>query len=244
MKSALSLTLIVSLVWSAQPVAAQDRMASTAGPIASAVTRLAFRLAADPQSETADPNWSRVRMLTPGAEIIVTLQGAPPRKRYFVAADGSDLTVLNLTDPALPSTATRGLRDLASNHPEYFTARKGAFVDREIRVGPDGVFMADRKVADFGQIVERVARSNVAEVRRQVRTRGSVGWAITGAATGFGLGFLMFVNTLDCSYDYGNCGALRLRRTAPLWLPVAGGLLGYHASHRKVGGVIYRAPAP
>ena len=47
MKSALSLTLIASLVGSA-PVAAQDRMESTAGPIARAVTREAVRLAADP----------------------------------------------------------------------------------------------------------------------------------------------------------------------------------------------------
>jgi hypothetical protein len=62
---------------------------------------------------------------------------------------------LNLTDPALPGTVTRGLRDVASNHPEYFTAQKGVFVDQNVRVGPDGVFVAARKVADLGQIVER-----------------------------------------------------------------------------------------
>jgi hypothetical protein len=140
MKSAVSLTLIVSLAGSALPVAAQHRIASTGRPIAAAITRLAVRLAADPQSDTADPNWWRVRTIVPGDEIIVTLKGAPPAKRYFVEADGSNLTILNLTDPALASAATRRLRNVASNHPAYFTAKQIAFVDvdTEIRVGPDG----------------------------------------------------------------------------------------------------------
>jgi hypothetical protein len=242
MKSALSLILITSLGASALPVVAQDRMAATSGPIASAITRAAVQLAAaDHPTKAPDPNWSRVRALAPGAEVIVTLKGTLPVKRYFVTADGSDLTVLNLTDPALPGAGTRGLRDLASNHPEYFTAQNGIFVGSDIRVGPDGVFVADRRVADFGQIVERIARTDVAEIASPMRTRGSVGWAVTGSVAGFGLGFLTFLSTIDCPYA-GNCGAWQLRRAAPLWLPIAGGLLGYHAFHHEVGGVIYRAP--
>ena len=118
MTSACSLTLIASLVGSALPVAAQARVGSTAVPIASGVTRAAARLAADRQSDTADLNWLRVRTLAPGSEVIVTLKGAPPEKRYFVAAAGSDLTVLNLIDPALPGAAKRRLRALASSDPE------------------------------------------------------------------------------------------------------------------------------
>ena len=92
MKSALSLTLIASLVGSA-PVAAQDRMESTAGPIARAVTREAVRLAADPQSELAGSDWARVRSLVPGTEVIVTITGARLGKRYIVRADESELVV-------------------------------------------------------------------------------------------------------------------------------------------------------
>jgi hypothetical protein len=242
MKSALSLILITSLGASALPVAAEDRMASTSGPIAAAITRAAVQLAgADHPTQVPDPNWSRVRALPPGAEVMVTLKGTLPVHRYFVTADGSDLTVLNLTNPALSGAGTRGLRDLASNHPEYFTARTGTFVGSDIRVGPDGVFVADRRVADFGQIVARIARTDVAEIASPVRTPGSVGWAVTGSVAGFGLGLLTFLNTIDCPW-VGNCGAWQLRRAAPLWLPIAGGLLGYHASHHEVGGVIYHAP--
>jgi hypothetical protein len=242
MKSALSLILITALGVSALPVAAQDRMASTSGPIAAVITRAAVQLAAaDHPTQAPDPHWSRVRALAPGAEVIVTRKGTLPVKRYFVAADSSDLTVLNLMDPALPGAGTRGLRDLASNHPEYFTAQNGIFVGCDIRVGPDGVFVADRRVADFGQIVERITRNDVAEITSPVRTRGSVGWAVTGSVAGFGLGLLTFLNTIDCPW-VANCGAWRLRRAAPLWLPIAGGLLGYHASHHEVGGIVYRAP--
>src|ERR1700686_1630425 len=113
MKSTLSLMLIASLAASALPVAAQDRIAATSGPIAVAVNRAAVRLAAEQQTEAPDVSWSRVRALPPGAEVIVTRKGTPPVKRYFVAADASDLTVLNLDDPALPGEATL-LRDLAS----------------------------------------------------------------------------------------------------------------------------------
>jgi hypothetical protein len=207
-----------------------------------AVARAAVRLAADEQSQTADLNWSRVRALAPGAELIVTLKGTPAAKRYFVAADGSDLTVSNLTEPALPGTVTRGLRDLASNHPEYFTAPKSVFVDSDILVGPNGIFVAHRKVADLGQIVERIARIDVAEIGSPVRTRGSVGLAVAGAAVGFAWGYFLFLGTMDCPFA-GNCGAWQLRRTAPIWLPIATGLVGYHSSQHQVGGVIYRAPA-
>jgi hypothetical protein len=203
----------------------------------SAITRLAARLAADPQSDTADPNWSRVRTIVPGADIIVTLKGTPPATRYFVAADGSSLTVLNLTDPALPRTVTHRLRSVASNHPGYFTAEKIAFVDvdREIRVGPDGVFVAARRIADLEQIVERIASDHVVEISSPVRTRGSVELAVTGVVAGSLVGFLV---SLDAGGTHGD----PLRKTAILWLPVAAGLLGYHAFHHKVGGVIYRAP--
>jgi len=242
MKSTCALTLIASLVGSVVPVAAHDRIASTDGPIASAVTRAAIRLAGDPQAEIADPNWSRVRKIAPGTELIVTARGTPPATRYFVAADGVGLWVLNLSDSALPGNAMRRLRDIASTHPEYFMAQTGGFVDADMRAVPDGgVFMANRKVADLGQIVGRIARADVTEVATPVRMRGSTGVTVAGMAAGFAFGIFLLMSTVDCPFA-GNCGAWQVRRAAPVWLPVAGGLVGYHSSAHEVGGVIYRAP--
>ena len=73
MKSALSLTLTVCLV-SAIPLAAQQR--------------------------EADAAWSRVGQLPLGSEIIVTVKGSPPARRYFISGDESGLTVLNLAQAA------------------------------------------------------------------------------------------------------------------------------------------------
>ena len=94
MKSALSLTLIVCLVGSALPAAAQDRLDEpTSGPIARAVTREAVRLATAQPNEPADRDWSRVRDLKSGTEIIVTVGTSRPARRSFVRADDSSLWI-------------------------------------------------------------------------------------------------------------------------------------------------------
>lgn len=117
MKSALSLTLIGCFVASALPVAAQEPTVTRgsldlrrglasqgpAGPLARAVTREAVRLAADGASASAEAvpagntpgtsDWSRVRKLARGKEIILTVKGSTPVRRYLIAADESGLTL-------------------------------------------------------------------------------------------------------------------------------------------------------
>ena len=93
MKSALSLTLIGCLVGPALTASAQELI--WPGPITRAISREAGRVAAV-QREPVDPDWSRVRKLEPGTEIMVTATGSQPGKRslYFQSADESGLTVL------------------------------------------------------------------------------------------------------------------------------------------------------
>ena len=63
MQVAVSIPLIVCLVTSTLPVEAQDRMESTAGPIARAIAREAARLTVDQTAISNDAEWSRVRKL-------------------------------------------------------------------------------------------------------------------------------------------------------------------------------------
>jgi hypothetical protein len=178
MKSAVSLTVIVCVVASVRPVNAQQPAAPpvTVCPLTRAITREAARLpaAGEPTagevvqqtSKPVESNWSRVRRLASGREIVVTVKGSPPAQRHFVAAAEADLTLLNLTDPALPAAARDVLRDMAANHPGFFpVADKQSFVNGTVRVAPDGVFVTDRKVADLGQIVEHIPRTDVAEIK-------------------------------------------------------------------------------
>ena len=181
MRSALSLILIMCLAGSV-PVATQEPFArASVGPIASSVRREAARVAAGQPTDSADPDWSRVRKLQPGTEIIVILNGAPPARRYFVAADVSELTVLNVTDSSLSTSAREMIRDVASRHPGHFTAaQRGAtfLLDDDVRLAPDGVFIAGRKVVDLAQLVERYGRPHIAEIKTAATISNPVGCAL------------------------------------------------------------------
>jgi hypothetical protein len=95
MQLAVSIPLIVCLVTSTLPLESQERMESTAGPIARAIAREAARLTVDQPTSSADAEWSRVRKLASGSGIIVTLQGAQPLERRVVRVDESSLTLSN-----------------------------------------------------------------------------------------------------------------------------------------------------
>src|SRR5262249_45407382 len=84
---------------------------------------------------------------------------------------------------SLPTRAREMIRDVASRHPGYFTAaQRGAtfLLDEGVRLTPDGVFIADRKVVDLAQLVERYQRSRVAEIKTAPTTSNPVGCALAG----------------------------------------------------------------
>jgi hypothetical protein len=115
-------------------------------------------------------------------------------------------------------------------------------LDNDVRLGPDGVFVANRKVADLGQVVERIVRSDVREIRTSMRTRGSIIGAVGGAAGGLLLGYLAAVNLA-----YKQCGdsctdEKVLIGLSLVGLPVAGGVVGYTALRRQTSETVYRAP--
>ena len=141
----------------------------------------------------AQSDWSPVRRVRPGTEIIVTAKGRPEANRYFIAADDSNLTVLNVEDPGLPDSARKVLRDVASTHPDYFSdAENGRqFVfENDVRLGPDGVFIAARKVADLGHIVEHYRQPGVAEIRTASTESNPVGCALVAHYGGAVIGGL------------------------------------------------------
>lgn len=220
MKSALAIVLVTCLVTS-----------SLAG---CATTRGPRRIDEGHVGGPSPSDWSRVRELAPAAEVVVTAKGSQPGSRYFVLADESGLTVLNLSDPALPGASTRVLRDMASQHPEYFAAmqKSGAFGQGNVRAGRDGVFVAGRKVADLGQVVETLARDDVSEITGPVVARGSVPGTVLGGWLGFCVGVVP---------GLGGAPAV-LTWTLLIGSVALGGYLGFHWSGHETEGVIYRAP--
>jgi hypothetical protein len=277
MKSALSLMLIVCLVASALPVTAQEQTATpeafdlrgstsqaTAGPLARAVAREAVRLAAaggsrPPRGDTvqqgnktaAKSSWSRVRTIAPGSEIVLTVKGAPPDRRfvdrrYFVLVDESELTLLNLADPTLSRAARDVLRDVASDHPEYFPAAqqgKTFHLDENVHLGPDGVFLGGLKVAELDRLVEEIARNRVSEITVVTRaTRRGVKWgSLIGTGAGLTIGLLIqipYCRQHSCDSQGGLITPLITMWSAGIGTGL-GALIGAGYQTRDV---IYRAP--
>jgi hypothetical protein len=108
--------------------------------------------------------WKRVQRLDPGAKVLVTVEGAQPSERYFVQVNSTDLVVLNLTASEVPK---RQLVEMARDNPEWMAnAGKAIYRDNNVRIGPDGVFVKDRKVCDLSAVLERIPRDKVADVQK------------------------------------------------------------------------------
>ncbi len=181
----------------------------------------------------SETDWSRVRQLAPAAEIFVTLQGSQARSRQFVAADESNVIALNLGAAALPPEAARTLRDMAAHNPERLVALRngGAFQQGRVRIGRDGLFVDERRIAAFDEVIETSARSSVRLIEGPVVVRGSVAGSVIGAWLGFSVGVIP---------------ALGGASEGVAWLVLAGsvaagGYLGHHWSRHTTDGLVYRA---
>ena len=215
------------------------------GPLTRAVGRALVPLALAPHVGSVDVEWSRVRKLKPGREITVTIRGSQAATRYFVSADDSGVTVLNLTDPTLPTAAARALREIASQHREYLegAATGGTFLVDNVRLTSAGVFVGSRKVADLQHIIETRARKDVAEIKTREKGRGV--WGHLGPLGGYFVGGMSggYVAGLACQAAVGrdrcDTGAFL---SGMLVGGIAGGAYGFRAAHRETEDVIYHAP--
>ena len=171
MKRVFSLVIIGALTAPALPVAAQETVVRSVGPIRSAPANEAggplAGLQADWPTRNEDSSvleWPRVRKLKPGSEIRFMAPDAMPVTRYFVAADERTLTVLNLDQSRLSRTAGRALLKLVSRDPAILlrTDRDELVLSHEqIRVAPEGLFVGLRKVADRDEFVQTMSRADI-----------------------------------------------------------------------------------
>jgi hypothetical protein len=113
--------------------------------------------------DTNDAMWKRVQRLGPGARLKVTV-GGEVMERYFVQLNDTELVVLNLSAPNLPK---RQLLGMAMDHPEWIAGTsKTSYRDNSLRIGPDGLFVKDRKLAELAQVVEHFPRDRVTVIAK------------------------------------------------------------------------------
>jgi hypothetical protein len=178
-------------------------------------------------------DWARVRQLQPSAEITVSTRRARAATRVFVMADDTRVLALNLSSPALSPAAARSLRVMAALHPDILltVSASGGLVQGDVRVGRDGVFVADRKVAAFDEVVETIARDDVIEIDGPVVARGSVAGTALGGWLGFAVGAVPALGGVDAGAAWPILAGT----------VVLGAYLGHRWSSHTTDGIIYRA---
>jgi hypothetical protein len=130
-------------------------------PVVESVTAEA-RLMAGP--DDPDAIWKRAQRFDVGTRVTVTVAGGAPVERYFVLVDSVELVVLNLSMPGLPK---RQLLNMAIDNAAWMAATyRTTYKDNNLRVGPDGVFAKDKKLAELDQVVERIPRESVVSISK------------------------------------------------------------------------------
>jgi len=200
MKTVACIALACALASSASPALAEGRLDIQPGPIGRAIALEATRLEVpDSTTPVADSavrrdrpgpsDWSRVVRLERGREITLTSVGSQSGKRYLVNADAAGLTIVDVDHLAVSDSARDVLVDAARHHPEYFGRAQGGGVvllGKDVRLGPDGAFQRDRKIADLAQIARSIPRSDVVEISVLAKHVGRHTWrgALIGAIVG------------------------------------------------------------
>ena len=108
-------------------------------------------------------SWSTVRKWKAGAEVTVQTRTSESRRRYFISADDEGITLLNLSSIGLPSGVATALRQAASESPDHFSMADGVTFkfDEHASLSKAGLFVANQKIAEYGDVVERIARADV-----------------------------------------------------------------------------------
>jgi hypothetical protein len=178
-------------------------------------------------------DWIRVRALEPAAEITVSTTRSRASTRFFVTADDTRLIALNVSSPALTPGSIRVLRAMAAEHPGAIASLQvtGALVQDDVRIGRDGVFLADRRVASFEEIVETIARDDVLEIDGPVVVRGSIAGPTLGGWLGFAVGVVPGLGGVEAAAAW------------PILVGsvVLGAYLGYRWSSHSTDGIVYKA---
>jgi len=114
------------------------------------------------QAGTTD--WKRFQRLDPGARLKLTIGTAAAVERYFVQLNDSELIVLNLTTRNLPRRQL--LRMVADNPGWIANTSKTTYRDNGVRIGPDGLFVGDQKMAELAEVVERIPRDRITSITK------------------------------------------------------------------------------
>ena len=220
----------------------RDAVTGTALGSTTGISSMAPHLVAR-QEPNRVSDWSRVRELQRGTEITLTVTGSPTATVVLLVANDLAVFVLKPTGPELPGHVNVALIGIGDQWPSIFNGGANYSETNGVRAAQDGIFDGNRKVADLAQVVQRVPREHVSELRAPGKRKGNKLLAGIGAGGGFLLGSFIGIGLAfkDCG---SSCSDEKfLIGLSVIGLPIALGVLGYYGGSHTVGGIIYRAPA-
>ena len=217
--------------------------AALSGPIASSIERHAAEATVeDVSSDSA--SWTHFKRLASATDIVITTDTGDHLDRVFVSADDESVTVLNAsTNP--PCHAVKMLETVASQRPELFEPSHLAvgFIAADLDVRADRVLVKGQPDCPIDVLVQRVPRASIRSIKSPRRLESSKGWIVAGVT----LGFIAGIYTAAAGSQIESCGYYErvaagcyVPFSAPLWGPVAGGLLAHYTTRQPVEKTYYR----
>jgi hypothetical protein len=175
----------------------------------------AGRQAASAPSVGGGGSWSRVQQLKAGKEVIIGVVGREPLKYVLLAADGDGLVVVKPIYRTLDGDVIEALTAVGAAWPDVLAGQPITKGDIAIKSG--GVYVEGERLTGLEDVVERIERAAVTEVRGPRTTSGGgpsveaakrQAWlgAVIGAGVGFGAGAL--AANFECG-ETGQCGGTR-----------------------------------
>jgi hypothetical protein len=218
-------------------------MKQTVSLILVVTVAVAVPLQAQRGQADSSQDWEHMRTLRPGTQIIVDAEGQGDARYEFVSAEGSALTIV--TQAALNASPSdkRIIRNMTIKYSaDLLAAQHGEFVNGDVRISGDDIFVKGRRIAGVPDVIERLQRAAVRQVRLDVPHPSPGRDAVLGLAIGAGIG-LAFGAMLGCKRGE-RCDSPGI----PQGLALVGGVIGVaigtavEVSRAPQGDVIYTAP--
>lgn len=205
------------------------RAQTSSGPLAPTVLRAS--VSSMPASRPRG-NWAAVRALSPGVPIVVFVDSMRV-PGLLGGADALALIVMDLR--GLPPSVAGALREVVEDHAEYLPLAwtPGGFDHKDVFVRKGGIFAGSTRVASTTDVVRRISRDSISELRVGPIESGSLVATIAGVAGGTVLGFLA------AGYLSETEGGAWKSTAVMIGAPVALGTLGNRAVRHRSEKVIY-----
>jgi hypothetical protein len=186
--------------------------------------------------------WSGVLAVVAGSALRVDADMAGTRLCRLLAADEDGITLVNTT--ALPRAARRVVADAAESHPERLLNGAAEYVEGNVRIDRDGLWVGSQLAVSRERLVQRIDQADVREIRYEAGGGGldRKDAAIIGMIAGAAIAYF-FGAVIGCGP-----GAVKVecQGIGRMLMPVGGGAgaaLGYFAGSRgkqPATGVVYR----